>query len=301
MAKVSVLIPAREEPYLLKTVADVLSKASGDIEIIVVFDGCQRIALPGNDRVIVQHNHESVGTRKAVNDAARLATGEYLLKLDAHCMMSEGFDEVLTADHVDPTWVVTFPRYSLDPETWMRGYGPIIYEYPIYPLPPGATHVGAMTPKKWLGPDGLGDRGKESYYWLERQRENHVIDEISTCLGDCWFMRRDRFLDWGGFDEQFAGMQSDNVEMSFKAWLSGGQLMIDKRAYHAHWWKSRANRTVPLDWKSIRLTQWQMTWYLSHDQWPKATRTFKWFVEHFWPIPGWPEDWERDFAALQKP
>jgi hypothetical protein len=28
------------------------------------------------------------------------------------------------------------------------------------------------------------------------------------------------------------------------------------------------------------------------DAWPLATRKMKWFVDHFWPIPGWPDDWE---------
>jgi hypothetical protein len=30
------------------------------------------------------------------------------------------------------------------------------------------------------------------------------------------------------------------------------------------------------------------------DRWPKRTRNIKWFVEHFWPIPGWPDNWEEE-------
>jgi len=31
-----------------------------------------------------------------------------------------------------------------------------------------------------------------------------------------------------------------------------------------------------------------------HDKWqsPPRARTMRWFVEHFWPIPGWPADWD---------
>jgi hypothetical protein len=42
--------------------------------------------------------------------------------------------------------------------------------------------------------------------------------------------------------------------------------------------------------------------YWMHDQWHsrKRKRGIAWWVDHFWPIPGWPEDWdnpkyEKDF------
>jgi len=39
VAKVSVLIPARKEPYLLQTIDDLFANAAGEIEVITVLDG----------------------------------------------------------------------------------------------------------------------------------------------------------------------------------------------------------------------------------------------------------------------
>jgi hypothetical protein len=39
MSRVSVIIPSRNERFLAPTVADVLSKAAGEIEVITTLDG----------------------------------------------------------------------------------------------------------------------------------------------------------------------------------------------------------------------------------------------------------------------
>lgn len=39
MAKVSILIPSRNERFLPQTVDDIFAKAAGDIEVVAVLDG----------------------------------------------------------------------------------------------------------------------------------------------------------------------------------------------------------------------------------------------------------------------
>jgi hypothetical protein len=29
-----------------------------------------------------------------------------------------------------------------------------------------------------------------------------------------------------------------------------------------------------------------------NNRWPKQTRKLKWLVEKFWPLEGWPDDWQ---------
>ena len=31
-----------------------------------------------------------------------------------------------------------------------------------------------------------------------------------------------------------------------------------------------------------------------NNKWPQATKTIEWFVEKFWPIPEWPDNWKED-------
>ena len=52
-----------------------------------------------------------------INAAARIASGKYIFKTDAHCMFAKGFDEVLQADMED-NWVVMPRFYVLDAEHW---------------------------------------------------------------------------------------------------------------------------------------------------------------------------------------
>lgn len=123
MAKVSIIIPSRNEKCLVKTVDEVFSKATGEIEVIVVLDGPTSDPLPSarpNLEVITKS--EPCGLRIAVNDATKTATGKYLLKADAHCMFGEGFDEILQSD-CENNWVVIPRRYGMDgrkPEVWER-------------------------------------------------------------------------------------------------------------------------------------------------------------------------------------
>lgn len=301
MPTVSVIIPSRNEPYLQQTVNDVLSKATGDVEVIVVLDG-------GDDKLswkdhwpltIIRHRIPQ-GTRKSVNDAVSVATGDYIMKLDAHCLLSLGFDEILVADH-QPSWVVTLPRYSLNPDSWTTGYGPVGYEYIEYPFRPGSP-IGGLTPKKWCGEEGNSSRLHPSnYYWMENQRQHADIDEIQTMNGACWFMLRDFYHHIEGLDERLWNFHNDAVEIGMKAWLSGGKLMVNKHAYHGHWWKSSKKRTVPLNRDAMRSTQAYQTWYWMTDQWPRAIHPFSWFIQHFWPIPTWPANWQDAVADFSQP
>ena len=102
MSDLSVLIPARNEMFLQNTIDDVLKNIRGDTEIIVVLDGYESKAHPGgtwpdygmpmHERVTVVHRPVSIGQRGATNEAARLSTSKYIMKLDAHCAVAQGFD-----------------------------------------------------------------------------------------------------------------------------------------------------------------------------------------------------------------
>ena len=93
MTDLSVLIPARNEMWLRRTVEDVLSNIRGNTEVIVVLDGAwAEPQLVPHERVTVIHRPESIGQRAATNEAARVSTAKYVMKLDAHCMVGEGFD-----------------------------------------------------------------------------------------------------------------------------------------------------------------------------------------------------------------
>ena len=91
----SIIITHRVDQYLNKTIQDLLDKSRGDIEIIVVCDGVWPSKIVDDKRVKYIHQgtqHNSPGMREAINKGVALSKGEYIMKIDEHCMMSEGFD-----------------------------------------------------------------------------------------------------------------------------------------------------------------------------------------------------------------
>ena len=169
----SVIIPDRNEQFLQKTVDDLLAKAEGDVEVIVVMDGAWNENFNWNKENIVVIHHgvmqSAPGMRASINAGIAVAKGEYLLVIDGHCMMDQGYDVKLKADCEDD-WLVIPRRKRLDPEKWELvedGRPPIDYMFIDYPYREPDSKV-------------CGLHGKE-----DRQR---FYDKTTVCL--CLFVVR---------------------------------------------------------------------------------------------------------------
>ncbi len=290
MQGLSVLITARNEIYLERTIRECLDKARGEIEVLVMLDGYlpdPQIVM--NDaRVTFFHHEESKGQRQSINELARAAKGKYLMKLDAHCALDEGYDVKLIADYVEGE--VHLPRmYNLDRHTW--------------------------TPKLRKKTDymyiGFNERGelRSLYYggeqWKEMHRRPELLDETMGMMGPCRFMSAKTFWDLGGCDEGHGSWGSEGIEWAMKAWLSGGRLMVNKKTWFAHWFRA-SDGGFPYAIKQSDIDKARMyaenLWL--QDKWPGQKRPFKWLIEHFNP-PGWdnymkyPEH-DETFARLYK-
>src|SRR5512137_2181980 len=89
----SILIPARNEMFLDRTIADILANIQGSTEVIAVLDGYKSdLPSAADPRVTVIYNTQSVGQRAATNQAAKISQAKYLMKCDAHCAFDQGFD-----------------------------------------------------------------------------------------------------------------------------------------------------------------------------------------------------------------
>ena len=95
---ISIVIPSRTEKFLTRTIQDVLEKSVGEIQLFPVLDGydlepheyiederVQYVRLPKN--YYTQKRH---GINKVIYE---LAKGKYVMSLDAHCMLAEGWDD----------------------------------------------------------------------------------------------------------------------------------------------------------------------------------------------------------------
>lgn len=288
---VSVIIPSRSDTYLQKTVDDLLIKAQGEIEVIVVLDGrWAEPILKDDKRVIVIHQgtvHDNFGMRAGINAGMAIASGEYVMKIDEHCMMDEGWDVKLIEDCEDHDVVVP-RRKRLDPDTWSLiedGRNPIDYMYLTNPF---------MRP----GDKTNGLRGAE---WKERFAENEDIlyDESMSTQGSCYFMKKSHWdevikeLD----DDNYGPFTSEAQEIGLKTQLSGGRLMTNKKTWYAHWWKGKSGKgygfsneqyvkhqALTEEGRMYTIKYWLTTKDYKHD--------FEWLMEKFSPVPTWPEDYK---------
>ena len=274
---ISVLIPSRNEPFLLQTVSDLLLKSRGEIEIIVVLDGYW--TEPVDDpRVHYIHRGEALGMRAAINAAAALAKGEFLMKLDAHCMVDEGFDVKLAAN-CERNWVVIPRRKRLDAENWCVqdvGKPDVDYEYLSFPD----------------NPADFGGPGLNGRIWTERvlERQDLMIDENLSFQGSCWFMRRDYFYELELMDDANWGpFWAEAQEIGFKAWLSGGKVVTNKNTWYAHLHKGKKHGrgySMSGSWLTQGRNQ-AMRAFAGEMIWHKQQKPLSWLIEQFMPMPGW--------------
>lgn len=260
-----------------QTVEDIFAKATGDIEVIVVLDGYWPDPMPADrPNLSFIHRGRPHGMRPAINAAAAIASGDFLMKSDGHCLFSEGFDEVLQAE-CDQDWVMVPRRYSLDAENWTRKEkGPIDYHYLQCPLD---SNDGALHGRPWNAR-------------RDARRDIPIDDEMSS-QGSCWFMSR-RHFDWlGGLSlEGYGDFIQEFQEIGMKTWLGGGRVVVNKLCWYAHLHKGRQYGRG----YNVSRASWHNGCHYSADlwlnnRWKDRVHDMGWLIEKFAPVPTWPENW----------
>jgi glycosyltransferase involved in cell wall biosynthesis len=225
----SVVIPSRNELFLNKTVIDILSKAVEDIEVIVVLEGYWSEIID-DKRVHYIHFTNPRGMRQAINAGVAIAKGDFIMKTDAHCMFEKGFDVILKADCEDD-WVVIPRRKRLEPESWtLRDVEKPDVDYMFLTYP--------NEDPSWGGREFSGREWREKND--DKALREVLIDDCMSFQGSCWFMRRTYFdyLELMDF-ETYGGFWKEAQEIGFKAWLSGGRVVVNKKTWYAHLHKGK--------------------------------------------------------------
>lgn len=286
---VSIIISSRVDQYLQQTIDDLLAKAEGEIEIIVVLDGYWPDPIVRDDpRVIILHQgmiHDNIGMRGAINSASEIARGDYIMKIDEHCMVDQGFDVKLAADCEDD-WVVIPRRYRLDADNWQiveDGRPPVDYMYLAYPYERPYDR-------------NCGLHGSE---WKRPERNHILIDDTMSWQGSCWFLKKsywDKLL-YPLDDKNYGPFTQEAQEIGNKVWLSGGRLVVNKKTWYAHFHKGSKGKGYGFSREQYKrheaakergrlycIEYWLNTKDYKHD--------FEWLLQKFWPVPTWPENWK---------
>ena len=274
----TVIIPSKNEKFLDNTIRDVLENATGEIEVLPVLDGyeTEEIDDPRVTYVKLPPTGHSK-KRQGINLAVSEAKGEYVMSLDAHCLVAKGFDEQLIKDH-KPNWVQVPRRHRLDAEKWCLqsqgdGRPPIDYEYIMYP----------PRFKPMLGFHG--------FKWDARTKERAdiMIDDILTFQGSCWFMTKEWFNKCGFMDLRYMGWGQEAEELSFTTWQNGGEVKINKNTYYAHLHKGKKYGRMYF----MSRDENRKSYKYSYERW-KDDPTFEKLINKFMPMPNWSNNWKEE-------
>lgn len=295
----SILIPARNEVFLKRTVEDILKNLRGNTEIIVVLDGAW--ADPGLDdheRVRIIYNHESIGQRAAINQAARLSQSKWVMKADAHCAFGEGFD-VKILEGVEDDWTVVPTMYNLHAFDWIcKKCGNRTYQGPT---PTSCTKCDNTKEfekdilwKAKQSPESTSmrfDRNLIFKYWSKyKKRQSGNLVETMSILGACFMLTRKKFWELDICDEKHGSWGQQGTEVACKTWLSGGKLICNKKTWFSHLFRTQGGDfgfPYHLSGRDIDKARKYSRDLWFNSNWPKAKHSLRWLIDKFAPIEGW--------------
>lgn len=304
----SVVIPARNERWLARTVQDVLANARGETEVIAICDASwPDPPLQDHPRLTVVHYTEAIGQRAATNQGIRLSRAKYVMKVDGHTAVDEGFDIKLATPYEDG-------RLRWDCTTIPRLYNLYVYDWECQgchwktyqgakpdacPTCKGTNFVMAEVwkPRMDRRTDyARFDSNLHFQYWAKYEREHRdeqrkEISDVMSSVGACFFMRRDWFRKFGCLDEQTGFWGQFGTEVSCRSWLGGGRQVVNKTTWYSHYFRvNGAGFPYEISGNDQERARQYSQAYWREGKWAGQKRPLSWLVDKFWPIPGWTEE-----------
>jgi len=302
--ELSIMIPARNEMFLKRTVDNILENIEADTEIIVVLDGdWPDPPIEDNPRVIIIHYSQSIGQRAATNVAARMSSAKYVMKVDAHCAFDKGFDRKLIAD-CDYDMIVTPRLYNLHAfDLVCKKCGHRRYQSPTGKKCEKCEATDwekdiIWRPRMNCRSDFYRfDKELKFQYWKkyeDRPEAKADIADTMSFLGAAWFCHRKHLRDLGWLDEKHTSWGQMGTEIACKSWLSGGRLVVNKKTWFSHMFRTQGGdfgfpyriRQRDID----KAHEYSKFLWMGDGNWRGRKKTLQWILDKFAPIPDWHEE-----------
>lgn len=299
MAELTIIIPARNEMFLGRTIQDILEHAEGDTDIIAVLDGqWPTEPLPQHPKVTIIFYPESIGQRAAMNAAVRASTSKYIMKCDAHCSFDQGFDVKMLADMQDD-WTLVPIMKNLHAFDWVCEEGHRRYQSPSGPC----RECGKPTTMDvvWIAKDSPKstsyrfDSSMHFQYWGEYAKRPEAQGELSETMslqGSCFMVTRQKYLELELADERHGSWGQQGVEVALKTWLSGGRVVVTKKTWYAHMFRTQGGDFgFPYPNPGVDKARKYSRDLWLNDKWDKAIHPLSWLIDKFAPVPEWGKSW----------
>lgn len=314
MYKLSILIPARNEEFLSRTIDDILMNKGPETEIIVGLDG-EWADPPVIDHpdVRVLYYPESIGQRAMTNRLCSLSKAKWIIKADAHCKFDKDFDSKLLAavdGHDD--WTAVPIMKNLHIFNWVcKKCGDTRYQGPTPTDCPKCNNSGDfvrdMIWKEKPSPNStsyLFDSTPHFQYFKEYEKRPEFkkdykesrITESMSLQGSFFMLTRERYWALNICDEKFGSWGSQGIEVACKTWLSGGRVVCVHTTWYAHLFRTQGGDfgfPYPLPGKQVQNAREMAKSIFLNGGFDKQIKPLSWLLNRFWPVRGWdfiPED-----------
>jgi glycosyltransferase involved in cell wall biosynthesis len=310
MPELSILIPARNEMFLAKTIENILENIEADTEIIAVLDGkWADPPIKDHNRVNIIYVPEAIGQRAATNLACKLSKAKYVMKVDAHCSFDKGFDRIMIENMQDNWTMVPIMRnlWAFDWKCYKCGWKK--YQGPT---PTKCEQCGDTKHMRrkilWIGkprPQSVSycfDATPHFQYFnsysklpeVLKMKEDTGFTETMSLQGSCFMMTRDKYWELNICDESFGSWGNQGIEVAAKTWLSGGKVMVNHKTWYAHMFRTQGGDfSFPYQQSGNEVSRCKakvrdMFWKNKYD---KQIYPLRWLVERFMPVKGWTQEY----------
>jgi len=318
----AVVIAARNEEFLARTVESILENKRGNTQVIVICDGSwPDPPVKDNPDLTLIYHAVSVGQRAACNEGAKLASAEYIMKLDAHCIVAEGFDVAIVEEMKEDYTMIPI-MYNLHAFNWRcKKCGNEWYQGAI---PTECLETGESRKKneacdstefervivwepRWHRKNThyRFDENLKFQYWgaLKKRPEiekQGVIADSMSAQGSCFILTKKKWFELNICDENWGSWGQQGTEVACKTWLSGGRLVINKRTWYAHMFRTQQGFGFPYPQSGRQMMHARSTCsdIFFNNKYEKQIYPLSWLINKFKPIPDWHDPKGKE--ALQK-
>ena len=304
----TVIIPSRLEMFLSRTVDELLKNKRGKTEIIVGLDG--EFADPpvvDHEDVTILYYGESIGQRAMSNKCAKLSKAKYIMKIDAHCTVDEGFDVKMMSEMKDDYTMIPV-LYNLHGFDWVCEKGHRRYQGPSGVC----TDCGLDTQRDIIWKPRM--RRKSEFYRFDTTlhfqyhsirskqvpKEDVLVDTMSA-QGSCFMLTRAKWWELNISDEEYGSWGQQGTEVACKTWLSGGRLVTNRKTWYSHMFRTQGGDfgfPYPQSGKQVAHSREYSKKQFVENTWEKQIHPLSWLIEKFKPLdnddPKKPADWHTE-------
>lgn len=293
----SILIPSRNEMFVSKTVEELLKNIRGNTEIIVHLDGSWADpGIPDDDRVTIIYSPEPIGQRAGTNKACRLSKAKYVMKLDAHAAVDEGFDVKMMEVMEDDITMVPLMR-NLHAFDWVCPDGHRRYQGPSGVCKECGKHTKRdILWKAKESPKSTAfrfDKTLHFQYWNDFKKRPEGKGDLTPTLslqGSCFMLTREKYWELDICDEKHGSWGQQGTEVACKTWLSGGRVLCNQKTWYAHMFRTQGGDfgfPYHLPGRDVEKARQYSRDLFIGNTYSGAVHDLAWLLQKFYPVPDW--------------